>query len=407
MQTFNLVTGGDKLKKLQKITGLISVLVILFTLFIAFQYSTIAAEDTPITIVVGRGNSKSGSIFRTNGISGKDLWHPGYSASNVLRVKNNSGEKITINKIGMTINLEKNGETLSLDHEDAKNYISNMKIKVDYKNIVDSTFKSKIFDGDFESFVKSVDCNIPIEKNRELDLKYTISMENNAGNEVQGIKALVDFVIQINGDSLVPVDSEEPTSLKELDKPKITEKNDLTVFKPTDIEGHWAYDCIMTLIGQGIIKGYPDGTIRPDDNVTRAETVILVCRALELTEEEGLTGYIDSIPKWARGYIKAATTHRIFMGYPNKTFKPNKNITREEILVALMKAFSKTSEEDLELSFTDANSISNWALEYVKAGVQHKIIEGYPDNTSKPKNNITRAEAFTMICKLLGCHEEH
>lgn len=391
------------MNKLLKTTGPILIFLVLFTLFLSFQYSTVAAEDNYTTIVVGSGNSKAGPIFKSDGIDGQGLWYPGYSASNILRVKNNLGEKIIVNKIGMTIVLERDGKALSLDHEDAKSFMSSMKIKVDYKNIIDKTFKSKIFDGDFLGFVNGANCNITIGNKKEIDLQYTVSMDKDAGNEVQGIKATVDFIINVSSES---IDTEEPTEPKEPEEKAIFSEYELAELKPTDIEGHWAHDCIITLIKHGIIKGYPDGTIRPDNYVTRAETAVLVGRALGI-QEDGEMVYKDSIPSWAREYVKATTTHNIFTGYPNNTFKPNRNITREEMTAVLMRAFHKTLEDDTELGFIDANKIGDWALEHIKTGVEHKVIEGYPDKTFKPKNNITRAEAFTMICKLLGYHENH
>ena len=53
------------------------------------------------------------------------------------------------------------------------------------------------------------------------------------------------------------------------------------------------------------------------------------------------------------------------------------------------------------MNFTDKDAISDWALNYVEIGTENNIITGYPDNTFKPQEDITRAEAFTMICKLL------
>lgn len=89
-------------------------------------------------------------------------------------------------------------------------------------------------------------------------------------------------------------------------------------------------------------------------------------------------------------------------------FKPDNYITREEMVAVLIRAFNITLEdESLELPFADKDHIGQWALEYVKAGYENGIIEGYPDNTFRPKNPITRAETFTIICKLMGWHEEH
>jgi len=89
-------------------------------------------------------------------------------------------------------------------------------------------------------------------------------------------------------------------------------------------------------------------------------------------------------------------------------FKANNYITREEMIIVLTKGYEvKLQNEDLDLTFEDKDKIANWSLKYVKAGYESSVIVGYPDNTYRPKNNITRAEAFTIICKLMGLHDEH
>jgi hypothetical protein len=174
-----------------------------------------------------------------------------------------------------------------------------------------------------------------------------------------------------------------------------------------DIGSHWAHDCIAALLQHGIIHGYPDGTIRPDNYITRAEAAVLVANALKLGEKEGTLPYVDPIPAWAQGYILSATEKDVFEGYPGNVFNPDSYITREEMAAVLIRAFDKKAIDGTELIFKDTDDIGKWAEEYVKAGVDNSVITGYPDNTFKPEDKVTRAEAFTMICKLLGYHSEH
>jgi len=76
------------------------------------------------------------------------------------------------------------------------------------------------------------------------------------------------------------------------------------------------------------------------------------------------------------------------------------------MIAVLTRAFNITlKDESLELPFKDKDDIGEWAVKYVKAGYESGVIVGYPDNTYRPKNPITRAETFTIICKLLGLHE--
>ena len=69
-------------------------------------------------------------------------------------------------------------------------------------------------------------------------------------------------------------------------------------------------------------------------------------------------------------------------------------------------SFKKTDGSE-EIKFEDIKAISNWALEYIKTGVNNNVIEGYPDGTFRPQDNIKRGEAFRIICKLLGLHANH
>jgi hypothetical protein len=165
----------------------------------------------------------------------------------------------------------------------------------------------------------------------------------------------------------------------------------------------------MTLLEKGIIQGNEKGEINPDDYITRAEAAVLVGKALKLEPKDSvIPKYVDPIPKWARGYVNITTDEEIFKGYPFGFFRPGNNITREEMIAVLDRAFELTLEDkSLELPFTDKDEIGYWAVEHVKSGYEDKVITGYPDNTYKPNNKITRAEAFTIICKLLKYHETH
>lgn len=397
--------------QVKKTASILLLTTIIFTSFFymgnQFAYSDNIIEPD-ITLYVHGEKSNGGPIFHQSGDIGNGLWAPGISHSGTMRIYNNYSERIKVSNLGLRMKLEQlQGQELRIgvDKELYELFAKNMKLTIKrgtmlvFTNTVyDKSFYEMLYDRNDENY-KGYDLSpadkFNINSNDYIDLEYTVAMDKNAGNELQGLKATVDFIIN----------SQENPEPKEPDKPHNPELPEKDEF--VDVGGHWAHDCILTLIKHGIIQGYPDGTIRPDNYITRAETAVLVGKALGLEEEKGSTGYIDLIPGWAKGYIKSTTTNNIFTGYPNKTFKPNKNITREEMTAVLMRAFDKALENDIELSFTDKESIGNWALAHVKAGVEHKVIEGYPDNTFKPKNNITRAEAFTIICKLLGYHQEH
>lgn len=179
---------------------------------------------------------------------------------------------------------------------------------------------------------------------------------------------------------------------------------------PTDAIGHWAHDCIIALLEHGIIVGYPDKTIRPENIITRAEAAVLVVKALNLdTSNLGDTEspYVDPLPAWARQAILIAGKSNIMVGYPDGTFRPDQPITRAEMCALLVNAYKKAAVSGYTMIFADNDSIPAWAYTFMEIAAGNGIITGYPDGTVKPNRYITRAEAFTIICKLQGYHYEH
>ncbi|WP_161802932.1 S-layer homology domain-containing protein [Caloranaerobacter sp. TR13] len=393
-------------------------------------------ENTPDVILYIHGEkSIGGPIFHQKGNLVDGYLAPGATVSGTLRIYNNYSERINVENLALTIKLEKSYGDNYYQIEDENLYevfAKNMKLTIKRgrmliftKIIYNKSFYEMMYKKDNEDY-NGYDLPIldrfNINKNDYIDLKYIVHMDERAGNELQGIKATVNFLINVNenpvyqgGSSYNPPSSgggSRGNSKEEVDdeiqlEDENEKKQEVNV-DFIDIKGHWAKDCIQTLIEHNIVNGYPDKTIRPDNFITRAEAAVLICRALNLEEKNKLfTGYIDSIPKWARGYVIASTEKGIFKGYPGRLFKASKKITRQEMIAVLMRGFNKELEEEIEINYIDKDNIQDWALRYVKTGVYYKIVNGYPDSTFKPNNNITRAEVFTMICKLLGYHNEH
>ncbi len=180
--------------------------------------------------------------------------------------------------------------------------------------------------------------------------------------------------------------------------------------EPSDLAGHWAHDCIIALIQHGIIKGYPDGTIRPEQEITRAEAAILLVNSQDLQNYElqnQVSPYSDELPAWAERAILICFEKGLMKGYPDGSFKPDQHITRAEMCVALINAYPQVKEPDFTLGFADKESIPDWAWVYIEAAAANQIVSGYPDNTFQPGSLIKRGEAFSIICRLKGYHNEH
>jgi hypothetical protein len=227
-------------------------------------------------------------------------------------------------------------------------------------------------------------------------------MDPDSGNELMNLSANIAFLVNLNE---IP----GPSDKKDDDD---DDRDDNHREEPKDVipglDGHWAHDCILALIQNDVIDPDSERRIRPDDYITRAEAAVLMGRALKLEEsEETSTGYVDNVPTWARGYVIATSEAKVFKGYPGNIFKAYGNITREEMTAVLIRAFRENSTSDIRLDFTDEADIADWAYGNVAKSVEDGIVIGYENNTFRPKAYMTRAEAFTIVCKLLGYHELH
>lgn len=166
---------------------------------------------------------------------------------------------------------------------------------------------------------------------------------------------------------------------------------------PTDIAGHWAATQLLSLYNQGVISGYGDGTIKPNNAITRAEFMSMINRAFNFVTPTSIYFsdvkttdwfYLDVCKARAAGYIA---------GYDDGTMRPNNNISREEAAVMLAKAMGLNTGSYGYLPFTDVGKFSPWSTNSVAALYAGGYISGNGDGTYKPTSAITRGEAAAMI----------
>lgn len=166
-----------------------------------------------------------------------------------------------------------------------------------------------------------------------------------------------------------------------------------------DIKGHWAEAGIKELIMLGAIGGYPDGTFKPDNTITRAEFTSILVEAFDLRSHD-TKGFGDTAGHWAEKSISIAVHNGIVQGYDENRFGPDEYITREQMALMTSKAVGLTPAI-AATAFTDDGSIAAWARGALAAAVKNRMISGYPDNTVRPQGNATRAEAVTVIVNAL------
>ncbi|MHB1041669.1 MAG: S-layer homology domain-containing protein [Eubacteriales bacterium] len=168
---------------------------------------------------------------------------------------------------------------------------------------------------------------------------------------------------------------------------------------PGDIKGHWAEGTISEWLDKGMVSGFPDGSFRPDQPVTRAEFITMVNKAFEFTGTAEVTFSDVSSTDWFYNEVAKAIKEGYITGYEDGTFKPNNPISRQEaaaILCRVLKIKPEVKPAILSL-FVDSESISEWAKASVSAAVENHIMAGYQDFTFRPGNAVTRAEALFAI----------
>lgn len=169
---------------------------------------------------------------------------------------------------------------------------------------------------------------------------------------------------------------------------------------PGDIHGHWAGERIQSWLDRDLAAGYPDGTFRPDGQVTRAEFVAFMNRAYDVPESGSAPGFSD-VPggHWSYRHVAAAAQAGLVTGYPDGTFGPENAITRQEAaaIVNRLLELDQAAPNPAPQPFSDQGSIAPWAADAVSAAAAAGMVTGYPDGTFRPRNPITRAESVSVL----------
>lgn len=173
--------------------------------------------------------------------------------------------------------------------------------------------------------------------------------------------------------------------------------------KLKDIEFCWAEEAVAALVDEGIIAGYPDGTFRPENPVTRAEFAKMVARAFAI-RPMGEPRFRDIKDNWATTYITALSEAGVVSGYPDGTFKPERHITRAEMVTMLVRVVKlgdkMDSLEQPEPAFGDVNP-DYWAFRPVETANALGILPLHFGVVFEPNVATTRAETAWMVKSLI------
>lgn len=171
---------------------------------------------------------------------------------------------------------------------------------------------------------------------------------------------------------------------------------------PKDIQGHWAQNTINKWVDKGDISGYPDGTFRPNNMITRAEFVVLVNNAMGYTKSG--YAYFSDVPShyWGKNAIQTGVAAGYISGDGNGIFRPNDPVTRQEAAAMISRILDLKQNESRAYRYTDSYAISNWAKGVVGAVSDAGIMAGYPDGSFGPNKVLTRAEAVLALDKTVN-----
>ncbi len=175
-----------------------------------------------------------------------------------------------------------------------------------------------------------------------------------------------------------------------------------TVF--ADVQGHWAQQYIQALASKAIITGFPDGTFKPNDPVTRAQFAAIVLKAFEPAPKNPATTFSDVSSKyWAYTAIQSAARGGFVAGFPGGTFKPDLKIPKVQALVALSNGLGfGTGDAGLLSKYQDASKIPSYATGPIAAATQRQIVVNYPTvGQLDPNRDATRAEVAAFIYQAL------
>ena len=173
-----------------------------------------------------------------------------------------------------------------------------------------------------------------------------------------------------------------------------------TVSAATDTSGHWAEASINNWINNGYISGYPDGTFRPNNAISRAEFVTIANKAFGFTSSQGISFSDVKAGYWAYSEIQKGVAAGYVRGDASGTFRPGSAVSRQEAAVMLARLRGYEDDEAASYGYTDRWAMANWAVGAIGAVSRNGVMSGYPDKTFRPQRDLTRAEAVAALQKI-------
>ncbi|MEL6459935.1 MAG: S-layer homology domain-containing protein [Cyanobacteria bacterium J06621_15] len=179
----------------------------------------------------------------------------------------------------------------------------------------------------------------------------------------------------------------------------------------SDINGHWAEECIQNLSEQGILSGYSSDIFRPNNIINRAEYATMLTKAFPYIRATRPAMNFNDVSSnhWAKAAIINAYTKRFLSGYPNQLFNPSQKISRVEAFAALATGLNYSvpsfPNQILNAIYDDANQIPEYARGLIAAATQQGILITSPKPRFKkrlisPSQLVTRGQIAAALCQI-------
>lgn len=179
----------------------------------------------------------------------------------------------------------------------------------------------------------------------------------------------------------------------------------------TDLNGHWAANEVTMLASKTIIQGTSDKEFSPNAPVTRAEFTAMLVRALGLTGPQANPNrsFTDvNSGAWYASAVATAVENGLIEGFADGEFRPNEQITRQQMSVLLVRGLKLAGAETpagnpsvMLAGFEDRSQIGAWAEEAAAIAVESGLMKGRGNGSFAPEASSTRAEAATVLARML------
>ncbi len=182
----------------------------------------------------------------------------------------------------------------------------------------------------------------------------------------------------------------------------------------TDMPDDWTTGAIQRAVENGLIGGYDDGTVKPDNNILRSEMAAIIVRAFGATKEADISAFPDmSQDKWYYSEFAKAVQMGAFSGTDDGKLNPEANITYEECFTVISRIFCLPDRDPYNQSnldkvddsvldtYSDASSIAEWARKYTALVVGNGYWNGYEGKLKPHDQFITRAEFAVLMDNLI------